>query len=77
MPRHKIDATLDLLTAEKLAEAHRFVEVWERAGYMNCAEAAAWRERIAIWRRFGVGEQRPSPRPVADIPLVDDADPFL
>jgi len=22
--------------------AHRFVEVWERAGYMNPAEAAVW-----------------------------------
>ena len=33
----------------------RFVEVWERAGYMSSAEAATWRERIAIWQRFGLG----------------------
>ena len=32
MPRSKIDATLDLLTVEELADAHRFVEVWERGG---------------------------------------------
>jgi hypothetical protein len=31
MIRSKIDATLDLLTSEELAEVHRFVEFWERA----------------------------------------------
>jgi hypothetical protein len=31
------------MTAEELAEAHRFVEVWERAGYMNSEEAAILR----------------------------------
>jgi hypothetical protein len=55
IPLPKIDATLDLLTAEELADAPRFVEVWERAGDMSSAEAAAWRERIAIWRRFIAG----------------------
>jgi hypothetical protein len=74
MPHPKINATLDLLTAEELAAVHRFVEVWERAGYMGDAEAAAWRERIAIWRRF---RRRGWPRkPVAE-PLLDDPDPFL
>jgi len=38
-----------LLTAEALAEGHRFVEVWERAGHKGPAEASAWGERIAIW----------------------------
>jgi len=42
------------MTAEELAESHHFVEVWERAGYMDSDEAAAWRERIAIWQRFSV-----------------------
>jgi hypothetical protein len=42
---------------------------------MNPAEASAWRERIAFWRRFRrTAQQRP--RPVAD-PLLDDPDPFL
>jgi len=49
--------------------------MWERAGYMGVAEAAAWRERIASLRRFRAGGQ--PPRPVADIPLLDDPDPFL
>jgi len=53
---------------------HRFVGVWERAGYMSRAEAAAWRERITIWQRFRADGQ---PQPVADIPLLDDPDPFL
>jgi hypothetical protein len=43
------------LTAEELADAHRFVEVRERAGYTSAAEAAAWRERIAVWQRFRLG----------------------
>jgi len=45
---------------------------------MTSTEAAAWRERIAIWRRFRVGGQvqSQSPKPVAD-PLLDDPDPFL
>ena len=77
MDRTKIDATLDLLTAEKLAEAHRFVEVWERAGYVDSHEAATWRERIAVWRRFRARGQPQRSKPVADIPLLDDADPFL
>jgi hypothetical protein len=41
---------------------------------MRPAEAAAWRERIAVWRRFGRGGQ---PKPMADIPQLDDPDPFL
>jgi hypothetical protein len=57
-----------------LAEVHRFVEVWERAWYMGPAEAAAWRERIAIWRRFG--RQGQAMKPVAE-PLLDDPDPYL
>jgi hypothetical protein len=44
---------------------------------MSPAEAAAWRERIAIWRRFRVGRKPVRPKPVADIPLLDDPDPFL
>jgi hypothetical protein len=44
---------------------------------MRPKEAAAWRERIAIWQRFRRGGQVQSPRPVADIPLLDDPDPFL
>jgi len=44
---------------------------------MSRAEAAAWRERIAIWRRFGLGRRQRPPKPVADIPLLDDPDPFL
>ena len=57
------------------ADAHRFVELWERAGYVSGAEAAAWRERIAIWGRFRrCGQQQMTP--VID-PLLDDPDPFL
>jgi hypothetical protein len=41
---------------------------------MTSAESAAWRERIAIWRRFRAGRQ--PPKQVAD-PLLDDPDPFL
>jgi len=44
---------------------------------MSAAEATAWRERIAIWRRFRAGGQARSFEPVADIPLVDDPDLFL
>jgi len=55
----------------------RFVEVWEQAGYMGPAEAAAWRERIAIWRRFRSRGRVRQPRSVVDIPLLDDPDPFL
>ena len=57
MDRTKIDATLDLMTAEELAEVDRFVEVWQRAGYMTSTEASAWRERIAVWRWLGREEQ--------------------
>jgi len=59
------------------ADAHRFVEVWERAGYMSGDEAAAWRERIAVWRRFRPGRRDQPPRSAVDISLVDDPDPFL
>ena len=49
---------------------------WEPAGFMSSNEASAWRERIAIWRRF-----RRVGRPQASIPgaapLLDDPDPFL
>jgi hypothetical protein len=62
------------LTPEELVDAHRFVEVWERAGCMDATETTAWRERVAIWRRFRLGGQV---QPVADIPLLDDPDPFL
>jgi hypothetical protein len=41
MSHSKIDATLDVLTAEELADVHRFVEVWERAGYASRDEALA------------------------------------
>ena len=75
-PRPKIDATLDLLTADEPAEVHRFVEVWERAGYMDSDEAAAWPERIAIWRRFRADGQLQVSK-LADIPLLDDPDSFL
>ena len=61
------------MSAEELADAHRFVEVWERAGYMSPGEAAAWRERIATWRRFR--RQRQPPKQMID-PLLDDPDPF-
>jgi hypothetical protein len=44
---------------------------------MSSVEAAAWRERIAIWRRFRVRGEAQSPQPVADIPPLDDPDPFL
>ena len=40
MNRTKIDATLDLMTPDELADMHRFVEVWERAGFMSFDEAA-------------------------------------
>ena len=51
------------------------VEVCERAGYMGQAEAAAWRQRIAVWQRFRrSGQQQMTP--VID-PLLDDPDPFL
>ena len=63
--------------ARQSAEAHRYVEVWERAGHMSGAEAAAWRERIAIWRRFRAGGQVQRPKPVVGVPLVDDPDPYL
>jgi hypothetical protein len=73
----RADSTLDLLTPDELAEAHRFVEVWERTGYMGPAEASAWRERIAIWQRFRVGRQAKSVKPVMGTSLLDDPDPFL
>ena len=41
MPRSKIDATLDLMTLEELSEVHRYIEVWQRAGYMGSQEATA------------------------------------
>jgi hypothetical protein len=44
---------------------------------MGPSEAAAWRERIAVWRRFGAGGQVRPAKPVADFPLLDDPDPFL
>jgi hypothetical protein len=76
MDLSKIDATHDVMTAEELAEVHRYIDVWERAGYMTPAEAAAWRERIAVWRRCRrQGKPRP-PKPVVN-PLLDDPDPFL
>jgi hypothetical protein len=40
---------------------------------MTATETSAWRERIAVWRRFG---RQGQPKPVAD-PLLDDPDPFL
>jgi len=41
---------------------------------MSPNEAAAWRERIAVWQPFRPGRQV---QPVADIPLLDEPDPFL
>jgi len=43
---------------------------------MSRSEAAAWRERIAIWERFRVGGLAQSRKSVI-IPLLDDPDPFL
>jgi hypothetical protein len=60
-------------TSASSIEVPRIVEVWERAGYMDVEEASAWRERIAVWRRFG---RCGRPQPVAD-PLLDDPDPFV
>ena len=62
--------------AEEFAKVHRFVDVWDRAGYMSGAEAAAWQERIAIWQRFRPGGWKALDRPAAD-PLLDDPDTFL
>jgi hypothetical protein len=42
---------------------------------MDSDEAAAWRERIAIWRRFRRGGHAQRPKLVVD-PLLDDPDPF-
>ena len=61
----------------ELTEVDRHVEVWERAGYMSSAEAPTRCERIAVWRRFRVGRRVQRLRSVADIPLLDDPDPFL
>ena len=47
---------------------------WEPAVFMSSNEASAWRERIAIWRRFRTGGQ--PPKQMAD-PLLDDPDPFF
>jgi hypothetical protein len=44
---------------------------------MSRSEASAWRERIAVWRRFGRGGPVQPVKPVANIPLLDDPDPFL
>jgi len=60
----------------EVSDAPRFVEAWERAGYMTSAEASAWRERIAVWRRFRAGGLEAPNRAAAD-PLLDDPDPFL
>ena len=48
----KMDATLDLLTPEEIADSLRFVEVWEKAGHMSPEEANEWRTRIEAWQRF-------------------------
>ena len=61
------------MTAEELAEAHRFVDVWKRAGYMSAAEAAAWRERIAVWQpRRGVADSRNVPRFPTSVGLIPE-----
>jgi len=44
---------------------------------MSPADTSAWRERIAIWQRFRLHGQPQPPKPVTDIPLLDDPDPFL
>jgi len=51
------------MTSEELADVDRFIEVWERAGYMGSTEASAWRERIAVWRRFRRGNRGGVRRP--------------
>ena len=39
-----------------MADALRFVEVWEMAGHLSREEVDEWRRRIEAWVRFGVGD---------------------
>ena len=50
-----MDATLDLLTPDEVADALRFVAVMERGQHMTRAEADEWRRRIVATGRFRLG----------------------
>ena len=54
-----MDGVLEFLTPEEIADALRFVEVWEKAGHMAQEETEEWRRWIEAWRR------RICPRPGA------------
>ena len=58
----KMDDILALLRPEEVADALRFVEVWEKAGYMSPEKAAEWRRRIEASQRFLTVSGRPSKR---------------
>ena len=42
----KIDATLDLLTADEVRDCLQFVEIMERGQHMSQVEADEWRRRV-------------------------------
>ena len=48
----EMDATLDLLTPDEVADALRFLEVMEHGQHMSQAEADEWRRRTVAWSRF-------------------------
>ena len=48
----KIDTILDLLTLGELGNAMWYIRVWERAEFMEAAEADEWRRRIVAWQQF-------------------------
>ena len=48
----KVDGILELLTPEEIADALRFVEVWEKADHMSPEEANEWRRRILARQAF-------------------------
>jgi hypothetical protein len=53
MLRDLIDETLEALSPSELSRLYWSVGIWERAGQMTEAEAAAWRARIRTWQRRG------------------------
>ena len=59
----KIDAVLDLLTPDEVADALRFVEVMQRGEHMSQTEADEWRRRILARQRFLEMGEHSSPVP--------------
>jgi len=48
----EMDETLGLLTPDEIGAVARFIEACELVDHMSPDEAATWRCRLMVWRKF-------------------------